>query len=248
MTASLTVTSWNLNGSGGVDVDGVAEHVRSTGTDVLVLQEVQQRQARALARALDARSLAWSFKHWPLILWPEGLALLGVTRPVQGVRTEAITARWHFVDSRRRIVQYAEVAAGETMSAPVQLVNLHLSPGGDRAADRERELAHVLGRVDGASTRATVVAGDFNAEPDKPLFEQLRSAGFTTAEKGPTKWRRPPSDRKAEREIDYVWASEDLTIQAMAVPRHGDDGFAWLPSISDHLPVTATLTREAPDG
>lgn len=241
MAEPLTVTTWNVNGARGVDIELVAAHARATGTDVLALQEVQRHQARALARALEARSLAWSFKHWPLITWPEGMALLGVTQEIGQVRTRAITARWRLVSSRRRIVQFSLVQVGEANT--VRLINLHLSSNKTRGGDRQRELTGILEEPDDESGTAAIIAGDFNTERDTPPIKLLRSAGFTTGPNGPTKWRGTPSDRLPEREIDYVWGSEDLTVEHVIAPRFGDDGFARFATISDHLPVTATITR-----
>lgn len=235
-TGRLTVTTWNLNGVRGLDVDRVAAHVRATGSDVLALQEVQRSQARTLAARLEARSLHWSFKHWPLTGGPEGMALVGVTCPVEDVQTSAITARWRLASWRRRIVQVARVR-----SAPqLRLVNVHLTPHAEGAANRERELERILSAP--GIDRRSIIAGDFNAEPGTVPVEQMRLHGYTTGEKGPTKWRGVPSDRPPEREIDYVWASEGLTVDHVTVPRHGDDGFATFPTLSDHLPVTARVT------
>jgi endonuclease/exonuclease/phosphatase family metal-dependent hydrolase len=122
----LTVTTWNLNGARGVHIDAVVAHVRAMGTDLLALQEVQRHQARALAKALEATSLAWSFKHWPVKTWPEGMALVGLTRPVRNVRVRALTARWRVSTWRRRIVQVADLAVSDAET--LRLVNVHLSP------------------------------------------------------------------------------------------------------------------------
>jgi len=101
---SLTLLSWNLKGSKGVDVRAVVDHIEAMAADVVVLQEVQRRQARAIARSLGAVSQRWGFKHWPIRTWPEGMAVIGVTRPAR-VRTYAITHPWVLWSWRRRILQ-----------------------------------------------------------------------------------------------------------------------------------------------
>jgi endonuclease/exonuclease/phosphatase family metal-dependent hydrolase len=52
---SLTLVSWNLKGSKGVDVRAVVDHLEAMAADVVVLQEVQPGQAHAIARSLGAR-------------------------------------------------------------------------------------------------------------------------------------------------------------------------------------------------
>lgn len=102
--------TWNLKGSAGPDLGGVIDHLRAEGADVVALQEVQWHQARRIARGLGARSRGWSFKHWPLRTWPEGMAVIGVTRDVR-VRTRALSHPWRLWSWRRRIVQLASIAA-----------------------------------------------------------------------------------------------------------------------------------------
>jgi endonuclease/exonuclease/phosphatase family metal-dependent hydrolase len=62
-------------------------------------------------------------------------------------------------------------------------------------------------------------------------------------ELGPTNRRawvagtpKPPT-----RRIDYVFVSDGLDPESVSVPRYGDPGFPPFASISDHLPVTATV-------
>jgi endonuclease/exonuclease/phosphatase family metal-dependent hydrolase len=215
----LTVTTWNLQGSAGVDVAAVAAHLRDVGADVVLFQEVQRRQARALAAALGAESWRWGFKHWPVKIPAEGMAVLGVTGPVR-VRTVGVTRRWRFWSWRRRIVQLARFGG-------VALVNVHLTPHGPgEDEDRDRELRWVLAHVDAAIP--TVVAGDFNAPPRSPLFDHLRRAGLHDApDPGPTNWRGartgPPT-----RRLDRVW-STPAVADAHVPP------FAAFARLSDHL-------------
>jgi endonuclease/exonuclease/phosphatase family metal-dependent hydrolase len=246
---SLTLLTWNLKGSKGVDVGAVVDHIDAMAADVVVLQEVQPRQARAIARSLGAKSLRWGFKHWPIRTWPEGMAVIGVTRSAPA-RTHAITQRRMFWSSRRRIIQVGAVRldAGTGHGPEVTLVNVHLSSG-DAAAARAIEADAVVRRIAEAGRQA-VVAGDVNDPPDAEVHARLRAAGLRDVwsalrgdEPGPTKWRgwvagtsRPPT-----RRIDYLLVTQGLDPVAVSVPRHGDPDFAPFPPISDHLPVTATV-------
>jgi endonuclease/exonuclease/phosphatase family metal-dependent hydrolase len=257
-----TLVSWNLKGSANPDVAGIVDHLRAQGADVVGLQEVQWHQARRIARALGARSRRWGFKHWPGRTWPEGMAVIGVTRRVH-VRTRALSHRWRLWSWRRRIVQVATVeAAGDGHDGGgdgLALVNVHLTPHGEvelRGVETSTVLALVAQR-----TGPIVVSGDFNERPGGPIHRQLAAAGLrdgwgepqadgSPAEGGgrppdpwPTNWRgwRRGTDKSPTQQLDYVYVSPTVHVVELSAPRPGDEGFGRFARLSDHLPVTAVL-------
>lgn len=231
----LVLTTWNLQGSKGVDVVEVAAYLREVDNDIVVLQEVQRRQAVALARRLGARSMHWGFKHWPLVYRAEGMALIGVSREVDNPRSFAVTRRWRLWSSRRRIVQFGELPGA--VDSPM-IVNVHFTArGAAGAAERQRELRVVLGQP----RTPAIIAGDFNAQPDDDLFDQLGPAGLTSVGGGPTYWRGEPSNRPPEQQLDYVRVSSEIDVAGVKLPHHGEAGFDRFPRLSDHLPLTAIL-------
>jgi endonuclease/exonuclease/phosphatase family metal-dependent hydrolase len=248
----LTIVTWNLKGSKGVDVAAVARHLRGEGAAVVVLQEVQWHQARALARALGARSRRWAFKHWPVRNWPEGMAVIGVTVALRA-RGRSLSHRWQLWSWRRRIAVQGVVDAGGT---PVSLFDLHLSSRSTAADVRRHEIAKVLRWV--ASRPAPViVAGDLNERPGRGVHEDLAAAGLRDAwaelhggvEAGPppdpgaTNWRgwRPGTSEPPTQRLDYVYVSPDATPTSASLPDLDAPTGERFSSLSDHLPVTATL-------
>jgi endonuclease/exonuclease/phosphatase family metal-dependent hydrolase len=247
----LTLLSWNLKGSKGVNVRAVVDHIGAMAADVAVLQEVQRRQADAIARSLGAVSQQWGFKHWPIRTWPEGMAVIGVTRPASA-RTYAITQPWALWSSRRRIIQVAAVRVDADADADAEtvitLVNVHLSSGA-AAAVRVVEAGAVVRRV-AEPRRPAVVAGDVNDRPGSDVYTSFEKAGLRDVwtvlrpdDPGPTNWPAwvPGTPKPPTRRLDYVFVSDGLDPMSVSVPRYGDPDFAPFASISDHLPVTATV-------
>jgi endonuclease/exonuclease/phosphatase family metal-dependent hydrolase len=242
----LTVLTWNLKGSAGVDVDRVAGYIRDQGAGVVALQELQRHQSQALAGALDARTHRWAFKHWPFPTRPEGMAIMGLDRPV-AVEVEALTKRWEFWNWRRRIMLLGTFLAD---GPQVLLVNLHLSPHSAREL-RDAEVARVAEVVD-AHTGPVIVLGDLNERPDGPVHDRLVAAGLRDAwpERpgggpggGETNWHGgdPQMTTAPSQRLDYVYVSEEIRVVDVTVPRPGDEVFDQFAVLSDHLPVTAVL-------
>jgi endonuclease/exonuclease/phosphatase family metal-dependent hydrolase len=250
---ALTVVTWNLKGSAGPDLAVVAEHLRRVGADVVALQECQRRHARELGHALGARSVGWGFKHFPVRTWSEGMAVLGLTVPV-AVDTNALSFRWRPWSFRRRIFQVAEVGG----SVPFTLVNLHLST----AREEERravEVTTVL-RVVAAAPGEVVIVGDMNDKPGAPLFGQFAGGGLrdawdearpdATPAESTTNWGGwvPGTPKDPSKRLDYVLVSGGLAVDGVDLPRPGDEGFDAFRTVSDHLPLAATLSRREPPG
>lgn len=210
-----TLVTWNLKGSDDPDTGWVVDHLRRQGADLVALQEVQYLQARRIARGLGARSWRWGFKHWPLRTWPEGMAVIGVTRRVR-VRTRALSHAGRLWSWRRRILQVAVVAGepapqeepeGEAASGPTAgaadrgigsgraavrtLVNVHLSPHGDGAARRADEVDTVLAEVWRVDP-PVVLCGDLNERPGGDVHRRMAAAGLRDTTPGDA--AGPPPD------------------------------------------------------
>jgi endonuclease/exonuclease/phosphatase family metal-dependent hydrolase len=251
----LTLVTWNLKGSNRHDVAAVAAHLRAVGADVVALQEVQRRQANELARRLGAYSLTWGFKHWPVTVRPEGMAILGLAIPIE-VDTRALSFRWRLWSSRRRIYQVARFLPSGSDAERWMLFNLHLSTARE-AERRAHEVATVL-RTIGTTEDPAIVGGDLNDRPGAPLFAQFGAAGLRDAwaevhpdadeTEGATNWPgwRPGTTKDPSRRLDYVLVNHALDVVAVDIPRPGEPGFDGFRTLSDHLPLTVTLASRAP--
>jgi endonuclease/exonuclease/phosphatase family metal-dependent hydrolase len=237
---TVTVATWNLQGSAGLDVAGVADVISGAAPDVFVVQEVGWWQSRRLAGRLGMRR-RWAFKHygWP---GPEGLAVLTPHRIASSGRLVLRSERWW--DWRRRIAIRAEI---DRRGTPFGIINVHLSPHDD-GDNRRREAAIVL-EAARRMPRLPVIAGDCNDFPSGPGPADFGVAGWVDAwtldqlavVDGSTNWTsgerrgRAPTQR-----LDYVFAPPGWTVVDAQVLASAER-FDWFAERSDHLPVLAEL-------
>ena len=236
-----TVVTWNLQGGTGTDVRTVAHHLAEAGADLVFLQEVSRRDATAIGRMLGCSSVAWAFKHWPLVRPAEGMAVLGRGQPV-AVTSRAVAHPLRWWSWRRRIVQQGTVHLDGTS---VVVVHAHLSPHRAGRA-RVHEVETLLGQGDDGRL---LLVGDLNEGPGGLLATRLARAGLhdawtgaaTRSGDGPTNWsgdrNRPPDQR-----LDYVFHGATITVARAAVPSSGPEGWTQWATVSDHLPLTVEVS------
>jgi endonuclease/exonuclease/phosphatase family metal-dependent hydrolase len=240
-TTTITIVTWNVQGSAGLDIAGVADVLTVARPDIVAVQEIGWTQARRLARRLGMAS-TWTFKHWG---WPrpEGLALLTRHRLVD--RGNVVLRRRPWWDWRRRVAARATV---ERDGMLFDILNVHLSAH-DHAEDRRREAAIVLD-VGRRLPRHPIIVGDCNDGPDGPGPADFTAAGWIDAwaldrladVDGSTNWTagarlgRPPTQR-----LDYVFVPADWVVLDAAVLAPVDR-LDWFAERSDHLPLSATVS------
>ena len=113
------------------------------------------------------------------------------------------------------------------------VTHLHHVEGPDGARVRLAQVPRLLELV--AGRPATVLMGDFNAEPGSAEIALLRAAGladaFAAAGGGPADEPTWPADRP-DRRIDYIWLSGDLAATGFA---------ATTSTASDHRGIAVTV-------
>lgn len=234
-SSAWTVTTWNLQGSRGVDGAAVGNVVREHAPDVVAVQEIRRRDAHRLAAALDMR-VDWALKHFPFtwLMWwrAEGMAILTPHELAAPGSTEISVRRSLRWDWRRRIAQWACIRRGDDA---LFVVNIHLSPhalGAERLAEAQR-VAEIVAEHSG--DQPVVIAGDFNDDTDPAVIDALPAvehvaAGFTN-----------PSSAPAQA-LDHVLVPEESIDVDVRVPPGGP---TWA-ALSDHVPVTVRFTVPDP--
>ena len=233
----VRVMSYNLHFGfdvrGWSDLEGVARAIEASGAEVVGLQEVsrgwyvngstdmlawlQRRLRMPHARFAGASDAIWGnavLSRYPILSGE-------VTRlPREGVPL-------------RRNALGVELDLGEGRRLRVVVTHLHHVEGADGARVRLAQLPRLLEAV--AGPEATVLMGDFNAEPGSAEIARLRAAGltdaFVAAGGRPADERTWPSDRP-DRRIDYIWLSAGLEATGFA---------ATTSTASDHRGIAVTV-------
>lgn len=235
MADGVTVVTWNTQGSRRPDPAALAAALERFAPDIVLLQEVQRGQLRAIAAATGWSGI-WRFKHWGVRVPPEGLGILA-RGSVGAVRTQVLAHRWAWWNWRRRVAVHATVAvAGRSIA----VVDTHLGAG-VTSEERMRQAAALLAAV----TAPLVIAGDLNAEPGSAELRSLRDAGWWDAERRfrpavrrpATNWPAGPRTGAPTQRLDYLLVRDDTEVLDAFVP---DDWEHWA-VLSDHVPVVARL-------
>jgi endonuclease/exonuclease/phosphatase family metal-dependent hydrolase len=236
MVGRITVVTWNAQGSRRPDPAAMAAALRELEPDLVLLQEVQRHQLRAIASATGWAG-TWRFKHWGVRIPPEGLGIL-VRGSIDAVRRQILAHPYGWWNWRRRIaVQAAVTVAGRRLA----VVDTHLGAGVP-AAERVRQIGVLLD----ATTDAVLIAGDLNAEPGSAELRTFRDAGWWDAERRvrpdvtrpSTNWAPGPRTAPPTQRLDYVLVRDATTVVDAFVP---DDWGRWA-ALSDHVPVVARLS------
>jgi len=242
----VTVVTWNVHGIARPDLGAIAERLFTFDADVVALQEVQRRQARTLAQALDCDTAHWSFKHWPLPKPAEGHAVLSRHRlgDEQTIRLSKCVPPWSY---RRRIAQLCALDLG---AHSLRLANCHLA--NDDADARLAQAERLRARLQ----RGAFLTGDLNANPGRAVLRLLLEAGLRDAwaeahpnaqgAEGATNWRPSDPDDRPTNRIDYILVPQGYRVVASTVPSATDSDLSAYRRLSDHLPVRAEL-EHVPD-
>lgn len=221
--------TWNLHGSAKPSLRGVADWIERSGASVVLLQEVQQRQASRLAELLEWTSLRWSLKHAPVVRPPEGMAILS-TFPVTSVATTVLSRRVLPTNYRRRIAQRATVQFPREV---VTVCNVHLASGD--TVERFGQVAR-LGKL---LNDVAILGGDFNDNAYSDTMESIAGFGFERAESQPTAWAIRDGSGPPSLVIDHLLVRKGGTIQR--AHSFTLDEIRELHKLSDHLPLVTQV-------
>ena len=224
---------------GADNLGGVADLVKTTRADLVLLQEVDRGTTRSgkvdqidrlAASTRSASAFAPSLVSYQGGQY--GIAALAreflgyhITIPlaVAPVQTRAGGSR----EPRVALLAFATVRG-----APWRLVNTHVDPSDAAARTQELRQVAAIAREQPAD-RPLVVGGDLNATPDDPGLAAFRDAGLRDAwlECGSGDGFTYPADKPVKR-IDYLWLAGTLQCASATVLDT---------RISDHRPLLVTL-------
>lgn len=234
--ADIRVLSWNLHYGVSVKprvaLDDILDTISAEDPDVVLLQEVSRGWVLAggsdmltwLASGLDMTA-AWS----PAADGQFGNVVLS-KYPLAQVRAQRLP---YGAGPQKRSFISATVAHP---LADVQVTSTHLQHRVQNAETRLEQVDALLEHVDSADNNgATILGGDFNAEPDSVEIETLTQATWlsTLDAVGNSNQNTSPSDDPAVR-IDWLFTGSGLQTETAQVLQGK--------TASDHLPLVADLT------
>ena len=138
-------------------------------------------------------------------------------------------------------------------SQSVLVVVTHLHHLGPDAVERDEQTATLLAWLEEAEKAdATIVMGDFNADPDEPAPARLRAAGFRSgfaeanghepAVTWPSGLQAPAMDTDGEPEcLDYIWLRGAVRVDSARLVFDRPDAIDPTLYASDHLGIAAHL-------
>lgn len=241
---SIRVLVYNIHAgkdaAGRDNLAAVAELIKTTGADVVLLQEVDRGTNRSgkvdqLQVLIDAtryqgvfgRSLDYDGGGYGIAALSKRGFTFDFTWPLEVTPTQTRAGGSH----EPRVVL---TAAAQTHRGRLQAFNTHL----DASATDEYRVQEVVQlllpvRMRMAPETPVVVGGDFNAEPGTPTIKRMLDAGLRDAwtECGQGDGLTFPAAAPVKR-IDYLFLSEGLRCSSARVLES---------DASDHKPLLVTL-------
>ena len=230
--------TWNLQGSQRPDITKVADKIQQFQPDIIAIQEIQKHQARALARRLEW-SYVWAFKHngyGPLLpRRAEGMAIMS-RLPLSNTGKTTLSSGYGRFTYRRRIAMWAAI---HIHGQQITLFNTHLASddNGDEGTAQAQRLREI---IDNYVEHSTVIAGDFN-DHHRPNIVNILNAehnqdAWTNSTSRSSNGLTNPTKNPFQR-LDHILVPHTSAVEYVGVPDTNND---WA-SISDHLPVIATI-------
>ena len=223
----------------------VADQVATLGSDLICLQEVEPKVFEATVRRVEDLGYQSHFLSKDRGR-PDGCATLfdpAVLELKSVVEHHYLDGRGGEPDSGH----VAQILVLEIEGRTLAVANTHLrwdppdTPVRDQIGYRQvLELLDTLAAVDPAAD-ATIVCGDFNAEPDSDLVKLCVDRGFRSSH-SETKNANTSNAGGMAKTIDFIFHTTALDSVAVELPLIED--FTAMPSDeypSDHLPVQARL-------
>jgi endonuclease/exonuclease/phosphatase family metal-dependent hydrolase len=216
----MRIMTWNIRKStpAGVLLPGLKAMVDEQKPDIVCLQEDKrfdlnhpgENIPRKIAQVLGM-NYVFSLHPIPYGLWWEGLG---------------IYSRLPLLNRRRRVLDgfraYITVSVHPEGLPELTIACIHLANNRLRPAEHRRLLRQL-------PRERIVLAGDFNDAPDEPEVQSIANLFHHDDCPDPTGGFLDHNPRK----IDYIWASQDLSISDAHVPKS---------DLSDHNPLVAAIS------
>ncbi|HEY7767803.1 endonuclease/exonuclease/phosphatase family protein [Longimicrobium sp.] len=241
---AVTVLVYNIHAgkdtAEGENLPRVAELVRGTGADLVLLQEVDrntQRSGPVDQPAVLARLTGYSVAFGRTIGFQGGdygVALLSRWPIRRDTLVPLLVTAPPGRTTGNREQRGVLVAVVDAPGGPITVLNTHLDHTGDDVW-RMQEIATVLqvSRTGVEPGIPVLIGGDLNARPESAVHEQLRGAGFRDAWEGCGEGDAMTFPASApDRRIDYLYVNGAIRCESAQV---------LASDTSDHRPLVFRL-------
>jgi len=233
----LKVVSYNLRFGELASLEQLAEFIRSQDPDIVALQEVDVKTYRKWIPQQNGKDFITElgFRTGMLTAYAKTIPF------ANGYYGIGILSKFPFVETRKYLLPMPEGAKEQRV---LLLANVELSEGKiftficthlDYPSSEVRQV-----QVDALTNKLKdnpypmILAGDFNASPDAP---EISSGMANWRQASSPDFTFPSSEPKAR--IDYIFYYPDSVWSV-------DSAFTPHSTLSDHLPVCATLKLQLP--
>lgn len=210
-----------INRDNKLDLDGIAEVIKSSGAEVIALQEVERFSVRTkfqdqIGYIADKLSMQYAFgKSINILNGQFGNAILS-KYPIEEYQVIELPS----VGERRTLLRATLNMNGKRIS----FYNTHL---GLKQSEREAQVGEVMRRI---GDKDFVLAGDFNTTLDK--LGAVTNSCKDSASFGNNTGKATFEKESFGERIDYIFTSKNFRIKKYDVLKS---------DASDHYPVISTL-------
>ncbi|MGN9841012.1 endonuclease/exonuclease/phosphatase family protein [Nonomuraea sp. H19] len=231
---NLVLMDWNIHGES-ADIAAMAALIRSSGANVVTLQEIHRRPDADQVKQL-AEELGWHITD--NAHFGAGDNVGPCDDPQPGLAGNAVLSKFKILERVTiRLTDFATCPVNRSMAgvrldlgggASIRVFTTHLSPGlsATSVARREAQARKVLDYF--GSRSPLILTGDFNAKPTDTLSKWFVQAGWTDTG---AKYGSEPTHGDAR--IDYVYTRGVTTT----------GGDVLSSTLSDHRPIIIKMTH-----
>lgn len=248
----IKVASYNMGAARVSNIDEVTNAIKALGADIVALNEVDnktERSGKVDQAQYIAKQLGLHYAFGRAIDFEGGQYGIAIVSkyPIENWEVVELPSGEPGVDEQR-IVLAAEIKH-DKFDSPIIVLNTHLDYKEDHSIQKQQvarindiAVANVsLKQIKDATTKIKILMGDFNDTYNSANVAELERYWDLVSAKDSYKMRTWPAANPMA-DLDHIFTSrgQRWELKEIKVPGGDDLGVDW-DSVSDHLPIIATM-------